>query len=91
MKNLNNKIFLTTYITYKNKDKKRKDEKQKLGLVLELRLRWNKIQKLKFNIESKENFTQIGSRLRFYLGKIVLLSFQNLFYFHIDVLLVSIR
>ena len=67
--------------------------KQKTGIriwVPELRLRWDKIQKFKFNIKSKHNFikskhnfTQIGSRLRPYLGKIVLLSFQNLFYFHV--------
>ena len=47
-------------------------------------------QKLKFNIKSKDNFTQIGGGLRPYLGKIALLYFQNLFYFYIDVLLLAI-
>ena len=68
--------------------------KQKTGTriwVPELRLRWDKIQKFKFNIKSNDNFTQIGPALRPYLGKIVFLSFQNLFYFHIDVLLVAIH
>ena len=72
---------------------KLKKTKKQTGIrvwVTELRLRWDKIQKLKFNIESKENFTQIGLGLRPYLDKIALFSFQNLFYFHIDVLLVAI-
>ena len=66
--------------------------KTKIGIriwVSELRLRWYKIQILKFKIKSEDNFTQIGPGLRPYLGKIVLLSFQNFFYFHIAVLLVQ--
>ena len=59
-----------------------KVSRKKTGIsiwVPELRLRWDKIHKLKYNIKSKDNFTQIGPGLRPYLGKIVLLFFQNLF------------
>ena len=61
---------------------KLESENKKLELQSELgfKTKMNKIQKFKFNIKSKHNFTQIGPRLRPYLGKIVMLSFQNLFY-----------
>ena len=68
--------------------------KQKTGIriwVPELGIRGDKIQKFKFSIKRKDNFTQIWPGIRAYLGNIVLFSFQSLFNFHIDVLLRSYR
>ena len=83
--------FSLLVVDLRTQNWKLKSENKKLELQSELgfKTKMNKIQKFKFNIKSKHNFTQIGPGLRPYLGKIVMLSFQNLFYFHIDVLLTN--